>query len=454
MCFRGNRPSKFIAMSLLVLLGLCTASCSPPAVSIPEDASSSKLRITFWSPFSGGDGQFMAELVQQYNLENKDHVKVEQINNNSGDYYSKLSTAIVTEEAPDIAIVHSAKYSQYVPAEFLTDLNDLAQEAGVDWNAFNSTILKSTVADRKHYGIPLDTHLEVMYYNKTLLKQAGLLDDHDKPILANGEEGFRQFLRQIRAHVPPSVTPLAEPSVRIDSFWLWYSFYNQMNMDGGRFYADDSQTAGIDNPAALQSLSFVNSLYADKLILPNINDAMQTFAKGNAAVLITGVWATGTFEKLPDLNFGVSKIPQIYDHPATWGDSHTFSLPYHEKPDKQKQIAALKFANWVAAHGASWAKAGHIPAVKQAVESAEFQQLKYRPDYASSADDVKYFPNQPRQGKINDEMVREFEKMMAGQQTPQEVLRNAQKIINTNLQAQQITAPKMDTSDQESPDRH
>ena len=404
-----------------------------------EESSTNKLKIIFWSPFSGGDGQFMTELVQQYNKENKDHVKIEQVINNSSDYYTKLSTAIVTEEAPDIAIVHSAKYSQYVPAGFLTDLNELATEAGVNWDDFNQTILKSTIADQRYYGIPLDTHLEVMYYNKAWLKQAGLLDDMEKPILANDEEGFNQFLETIREGIPATVSPLAEPNVRIDSFWLWYSFYNQMDIDGGRFYSDDGKVAAIDNLSALQSLEYVNSLYTNKLIHPNINDAVQTFSKGKAAVLITGVWAMGTFEKEADLNFGVTKLPQIYDHPATWGDSHTFSFPYHENQDKLKQIEAIKFANWVAARGASWAKAGHIPAVKKAVESEEFQQLKYRPDYASSADDVKYFPNHPRQGKINEEIVREFEKMMIGELTPQEVLMNAQKIINTNIQVQQNT---------------
>ncbi|WP_167357100.1 ABC transporter substrate-binding protein [Paenibacillus pectinilyticus] len=439
---RGNRSSNMKVMYVLLLLSMSLAGCSSQSDQSATEPEASKLRITFWTPFSGGDGQFMAELIQQYNTENPDHVKVEQINNNSGDYYTKLSTAIVTEEAPDIAIVHSAKYSQYAPAGFLTDLNTLAPEAGVNWDDFNPTILKSTVADNQHLGIPLDTHLEVMYYNKDLLKRAGLLDEKEKPIMASGETGYLQFLEQIRARVPSNISPLAEPNVRIDSYWLWYSFYNQMNQDGGRFYTDDGQTAALDNPSALKSLEFVNSLYTKKLILPNINDQVQAFAKGNAATLITGVWATGTFEKATDLHFGVTKIPQIYDHPAAWGDSHTFSLPYHEKPDKQKQLAALKFANWVAAHGASWAKAGHIPAVKKAVESPEFQGLKYRPDYASAADDVKYFPNQPRQGTINDELVREFEKMMAGQITPQEVLHNAQTIINSNLQIQQHTPAK------------
>ncbi|CAK4868593.1 unnamed protein product [Aphanomyces euteiches] len=222
-----------------------------------------------------------------------------------------------------------------------------------------------------------------------------------------------------------------------------------MNAEGGKFYTEDGKTAAIDNPSALQALKFVNSLYTSKLIIPNINDAMQTFTNGKAAVLITGVWATGNFEKVADLDFGVTKIPQIYDHPAVWGDSHTFSLPYHAKQDKQKQLAALKFANWVADHGAHWAKAGHIPAVKKAVQSAEFQQLKYHPDYASSADDVIYFPDYPKQSKINDEIIREFEKMMVGQLTPQEVLRNAQKIINANIQLQQNSDSKKAAGAQE-----
>jgi multiple sugar transport system substrate-binding protein len=419
---------------LFMILTLFTMGCSMQKTDQPIDSNASKLRITFWSPFSGGDGQFMDALVQQYNNENTDHIKVEQINNNSGDYYTKLPTAIVTEEAPDVAIVHSSKYSQYTPAGFLTDINELALEAGVHWEDFNPTILKSTVMNDKHYGIPLDTHLEVMYYNKKWLRQAGLLDVLDKPVLSLGEDGFTQFLKTLQLNIPPNIAPLAEPNVRIDSFWIWYSIYSQMNGNGGRMYTDDGKAAAINNPQALKSLQYINSLYTSKLIPPNINDSMASFASGEAAVLITGVWATGTFEKINGLDFGVMKLPQIYDHPAAWGDSHTFSLPYHTERDKQKEIAAIKFANWVAQHGASWARAGHIPAVTKAVNSAEFQSLKYRPDYASSAYDVKYFPNNPLQGKINDELVREFEKMMAGQLSPQEVLQNAEKIIANNIQ--------------------
>jgi multiple sugar transport system substrate-binding protein len=419
---------------LLLVLCLYLSSCTMLEAEKPLESPVSKLRITFWSPFSGGDGQFMAALVQQFNAENQDHIKVEQINNNSGDYYTKLPTAIVTEEAPDVAIIHSSKYSQYVPAGFLNNIDSLALEAGVKWEDYNPAILKSTVINHQHFGIPLDTHMEVMYYNKKWLRQAGLLDEHEKPILSAGEAGFSDFLKKIQLKTPADIAPLAEPNVRIDALWLWYSMYNQMNIDGGRMYTDDGKTAAIDNPSALKSLQYVNSLYTSKLIPPNINDTVLTFSAGKAAVLITGVWATGTFEKIAGLDFGVTKMPLIYDHPAAWGDSHTFAIPYHKNQDKQKTIAAIKFANWVAEHGASWAKAGHIPAVTKAVESEEFQKMKYRPDYASSADDVKYFPNNPKQWKINDEIVREFEKMMAGQLSPQEVLQNAQRIINRNIQ--------------------
>jgi multiple sugar transport system substrate-binding protein len=303
---------------LLLVLCLYLSSCTMLEAEKPLSPVS-KLRITFWSPFSGGDGQFMAALVQQFNAENQDHIKVEQVNNNSGDYYTKLPTAIVTEEAPDVAIIHSSKYSQYVPAGFLYNIDSLALEAGVKWEDYNPAILKSTVINHQHFGIPLDTHMEVMYYNKKWLRQAGLLDEHEKPILSAGEAGFSDFLKKIQLKTPADIAPLAEPNVRIDALWLWYSMYNQMNIDGGRMYTDDGKTAAIDNPSALKSLQYVNSLYTSKLIPPNINDTVLTFSAGKAAVLITGVWATGTFEKIAGLDFGVTKMPLIYDHPAAWG---------------------------------------------------------------------------------------------------------------------------------------
>ncbi|RTE03067.1 ABC transporter substrate-binding protein [Paenibacillus whitsoniae] len=393
-------------------------------------ASGKKVKITYWTPFSGGDGDYMNAMVKKFNEESTDIV-VEQDPSKADDYYTKLQTALAADQAPDVAIVHSSRLPQLAPAGYLNTLDDVAAKAGVNWNDFNQTILKSTVYDNKHYSIPLDTHVVVMYYNKKWLQQAGVLKD-GKPDIAKGPEGYVNFLQKIKDTVPKDIAPLTEPNVRIDSLWLFWSWYNQMN-DGGKVLSDDGKKSVLDNPAATKAIQYVNDLYKKQLIPPNIDDAFKMFQDGKAATLITGVWATGAFESTKDLDFGVMPVPTLYDRPAEWGDSHTLTLPKHSKDDPEKLKAAATFANWIAQHGSMWAQAGHIPAVDKVLQSDEFKKMKYRPDYADAGKSVVYFPRSDKWGLMNDAIIKEFEKMTVQKQTPEDALKNASKAVDDIL---------------------
>ncbi|MEW4368864.1 ABC transporter substrate-binding protein [Paenibacillus kandeliae] len=403
--------TAFLLLAAMLVLSAC-AGGTQPSGSTEGGQSGGKTSITFWTPFSGGDGEFMTAMIEKFNAENQ-NIHVEQLSNRAEDYYTKLQTSLASDQAPDLAVLHSSRMPQFVPAGYVNELDGLASAAGVKWDDFNPTILDSTIYDSKHYSIPLDTHAIVMYYNKKYLEQAGVLKD-GQPDFDKSPEGFTEFLTKIKDAVPSDVAPLAQPNTKIDSYWMFWGFYNQLN-DGGKFYNADGK-AELNNPQALEALNYVNSLYTSKLIPPNINDAVKLFQDQKAAVVITGVWSTGAFENIKDLDFGVVPFPQIYDQPATWGDSHTLVLPKHSKEDSAKQQAALTFANWLAEHGDMWAKAGHIPSVTRVVDSQEFKDMPYRSDYAASADFVKYWPRNAKQGQVNDNVVKEFEKMMAGQQ--------------------------------------
>ena len=418
-----------LLISLVLVLSAC-AKTEPPSSTSNSGGTKGKTKITFWTPFSGGDGEFMTAMIDKFNQENP-NIQVEQLGNTSEDYYTKLQTSLASDQAPDLAVMHSSRLPQFVPAGFVTPLDDLASKTGVNWEDFNSNILDSTVFEGKHYSLPLDTHVLAMYYNKKYLQQADVLKD-DKPVIDKSPEGFTKFLTQIKGAVPGDVAPLAQPNVRIDSYWMFWGLYNQIKDGGGSFY-DASGKAALNNPAALQALNYVDSLYTSKLIPPNIDDAMKLFQSQKAATIITGVWATGAFENTKDLDFGVVPMPQLYDQPATWGDSHTLVLPKHSKEDSDKQQAALTFANWLVQHGEMWAKAGHIPAVSKVLDSEEFKALKYRSDYAVSADFVKYFPRNAKQGEVNDNVIKEFEKMMLGKQDPQTTLQHANEVIDKTL---------------------
>ncbi|CAJ1316008.1 ABC transporter substrate-binding protein [Paenibacillus nuruki] len=395
-------------------------------LSAPESIS-----ISFWTPFSGGDISFMNELVQRYNRENTDHIVVTMKNNKSDDYYTKLSTAIVTEEAPDVAIVHASMFAQYIPAGFIQNIDKFAAKAQVHFTDFNPSILARTMVNEQHYAIPLDTHFSILYYNKKWLAKAGLYQN-GKVQMQPGEQGFVDFLQKLQQHIPQDVAPLAVPNVRIDSLWLWWSLYAQID-GGGQLYTSDGTRASVNMPAAKKSLELVTSLYDQQLIPPNINDASNEFAQGKAALLFLGVWSIGSFEKVPDLDFGVMPFPQIYDHAGSWGDAHTLAFPTHHEQDPQKVLAAIKFANWLARHGAIWGEAGHVPAVQAEALSPAYLSLPFRKEYVAEANHVEYFPSHPKQIMMSDALINELEKIWYGKQSVDQMLNHLEPLINQIL---------------------
>ena len=70
-------------------------------------------------------------------------------------------------------------------------------------------------------------------------------------------------------------------------------------------------------------------------------------------------------------------------------------MPVQKTVDENKVKAAVKFIEWMTAHGEMWAKAGHIPPRNSVHEKAEFKALPYRADYAGAAGYVKACPTIP-----------------------------------------------------------
>jgi ABC-type sugar transport system, periplasmic component len=416
-----------------IAAGLALTGCSQQhtEAAATADSKTSAIQLNYWTPFSGGDNLFMTEMVDQFNQEHED-IQVVQMNSRLDDYYSRLRTAILSGNAPDVAIIHASSLPQFVQNGYIEDLSGPAKDAGLDWNVYNQAGTKAVSFQGKPYAVPLDTHMLVMYYNKTFLEQARVLDAMGKPVLQAGEAGFTHFLQQIKQAVSNDVAPLAQPSTRIDSVWLWWSLYNQIQ-GGGKFYNADGTETVLNNPAALKALNYVESLYKSKLIPPNIPDAFKLFNEGKAAVLITGVWATGALEKNDQLSFGVVPLPTIYDKPAAWADSHTLAIPSQHDMPQEKRKAAMIFMKWLAEHGAKWAEAGHIPSINAVMDTDAFKSLDYRSDYAAAANSVAFWPKHTKQHSFIEDIIRQFERMIYGQQTPEQALQATETQINLDL---------------------
>ncbi|HBE77085.1 MAG TPA: ABC transporter substrate-binding protein [Firmicutes bacterium] len=349
----------------------------------------SKIELTFWSFFGGGESSYMQEIVNNFNKSQSEIVVKNVIQEWGTPYYTKLMTAVAAGKGPDIGAAHVSELPALVDSGSVYALDTYAKDENVNWGKINKNILDATIYDGKHYAVPLDTHPYIMYYNKNLLKKAGLLDAQGKPILASGTVGLDTFFATLKKKLPADVYPLAQPTNGDDCYRLWYALYVQQGPTS--LLNANFTKSEIDMAKAVKAAEYVKSLYTRGYIQKNLADFVKTFSSGKAAVTFTGGWTTPVFEGVKGFSFGAMEFPTLMGKTATWGDSHTIILPVQSKDDKVRQDAAMKFASFVADSGKIWAQAGHVPASDAVVASAEFKALPYRSEYATAAKHVVFF---------------------------------------------------------------
>jgi len=416
---------------VIMIFSLVLAGCSSANNSKPQNENASGsgnsqgkvIELKYWVPFSGSDGEYMESMVKAFN-ESQSEIKVEFMNNNWDNYYPKLLASLVSNAAPDVAVAHVSQLANLVPTGKLEPLNALATDAGLDWSTFASNQEQSVVRDGDHIAVPLDTHAVVMYYNKKYLSEAGLLNEDGTIKLEPGAEGFTNMLLKLKETLPADVSPLIIGSNNIFTYWIWYALVQQQ---GGTYFADGVPT--IDTPEGKAAMELIKSWIDQGLAPADIGDnSYDIFKTSKAAVTFTGVWSTGNFETEASLEFAAAPFPQLYSQPAAWGDSHTLIVP--KQDNREKQVAAVKFANWLADNGHMWAKAGHVPVKPSVLESEEYKALPYRADYAAVMDIVKYMPDSQQLGAVNDAVLESLVEVNYGLKPVEDALKEAQDKAN------------------------
>lgn len=432
------KKGKFglVVSSLLLSVSMMLSACgsgadnpgngstaSPGSENSPSanpSGSGETVSLNFWTLFDGGDGANMQALVDEFNKTHPD-IQVKNTQLVWGEYYTKLVTAVGSGNGPDIGISHTSRLPDLIDQGVVTELDAVAEEAGVDWNSYNQNLLNATVVDGKHYAAPIDTHPFIMFYNKKLLKDAGLLGEDGKPILEQSADGFVAFLAALKEKLPSNVTPFALSNSNDDPYRLWWALYSQLG--GNDLISDDLTTAAVDKDKGAQAADYIQKLFTNGYIKKNDPDFYKNFQSGTAAIMMTGVWATGTWESTDGLEFGAMPIPKIYDQEATWGDSHTIILPLTKDEDPAKRKAAMIFADWVAENGQVWAKAGHIPSKPSVLEKQEYKDMPYRSDYAAVASTVKFNKPSTKNWQIRDNAsFKLLNEVWADKMTPAEAM--------------------------------
>ncbi|NRF94048.1 ABC transporter substrate-binding protein [Paenibacillus frigoriresistens] len=429
------RKYRALLISLVVMLVLLVSGCSTMPDGSTEQMAKNKaasrgneapVEISFWNPFGGGEGDFVEQIVQSFNVSQR-KVFVKQLRLESNEYYVKLSTALSSGKGPDVAVAHVDRMSPFVKAKQIMPLDGLASETGFDFKEIEEPNLRSVSFNGKPYAVPLDTHFHMLYYNKAILKKVGLLNEDDTPKLGEASpEGFIRMLTQIQAKVP-GVQPFA-----VNTPYFQEPFLNLYYEAGGDLLNSDMSKAAIHNEKALSVLKFYQQLYANHLSDLNDKTPWDSFHEGKAALWFGGVWEAGHHLSEKSLPVGIMPLPPIFGSFSHWGSSHTLVVPAYVT--KEKQRAAMVFMTYFSEVGSkTWGLAGHVPANRAVLQSEQYQQLPYRKLFIEDQHHVKFAPQTDKYATIFTTLSEDLQSIVLGGLDPEAGLAALEKKINDIL---------------------
>ena len=137
------------------------------------------------------------------------------------DFYPKVPTAVQTGNGPDIAIMHIDQLATNAARQVIIPLDPVAEPPRTVRRATSTPRSGRPASTRSNrYGIPLDTHPLLFYYNKKSLQQAGVdtppadKASFEAAVKAHEGQGCRgPLLGYLDLAGPPDVVD-ADPPVR------------------------------------------------------------------------------------------------------------------------------------------------------------------------------------------------------------------------------------------------
>lgn len=373
---------------------LCAAVTS---LGLMTTAAHATETIVWWDFLSGGDGIRMKAMVEEFNKEHAGKVQIDATTFEWGvPFYSKVQTSTAIGQGPDVMTYHESRMPLGISTGTLSPLSpeELAA-AGIQPGDFGAANWKAAQGpDGKQYAVPLDIHSVILYYNKDLLKKAGLLGDDGRP---KGLDGVGNFNAALAKLTRDGVAGMSLPG---DNAGGWRVFYTLLNQQGGDFLKDGKFLDGANLDKATKALTEMNAWVKNGWAAPHSEypASIALFTSGKAALHVNGVWEIPTMVDLAKagklFDWGAIAIPVLFDKPATWADSHAFAIPNRKgnpvSPEKRKLV--LEAIHWFSVHSIEWAAGGHIPASLPVQESAAFKAMIPNSEYAGLASTAVFDP--------------------------------------------------------------
>ncbi len=276
-----------------ILLGVLVVLVAMLALS-PVAAQDEPLK--FWTfEYTDAVDPFFQQYVDEWNSTHE--LQVERQEFPWAQYTGEiLSTGIATGEAPDVFFISPGDWRRYAESGLALPLNDYIPDylrediLPAAWDA--------VTLDGNIYSIPFEMEPVVLWYNKTMLAEAGL----EVPTTWDELTAAAQTL------TTPDRYGILIPTN--PDYYQNFVFYPSLWMAGAEVMNEDFTAAAVNTPEAARALDLWGSLVQNGYAAPTStgNDPTdERFPTGQGAMFMSGYWVYGWIE---------ANYPEFLEHLA------------------------------------------------------------------------------------------------------------------------------------------
>lgn len=383
------------------------------------------VELSYWNGFTGGDGPYMEQMVEDFNAEHE-NIKVVSNTMQWADFYQRLPAAVTAGEGPDVGVMHLDQLATMAARNVIVPVDNLVSGLELTADDFTEEVWNAAVYKDQRFGVPLDVHSLAMYYNTDHFEEAGITE------APTDAASFEEALAKLEdaGFENPFWMPAKWPAHLMNLSLLW--------QNGGDPYNAEEATATFDSEAGVEALTWQTSIIEDGYSPSDvaIDSQYVAFKNGETSITWDGIWQLNDLDA-SGLPYAAVPIPVIGEEDAVWGNSHNFFLPRQASADPDKQAAAQVFIAWMSENSDEWAKSGMIPARESVRESGVLDGLPQEA-IAEKVDTLRFLPAVPGIGTVQTETLEvAVSNAILGEQEPEAALTEAAQQATTLMEENQ-----------------
>ncbi len=404
-----------------------------------------KVKIQFWHAMGGWRIDLLKSMAEEFMKTHPD-IEVEvQYTGSYRDTLNKLIAAVKAGEPPHVVQIYDIGTQVMIDGGIAVPMQELIdKDPTFDIGKFMPQVLNYYRVNGKLYSMPFNSSNPILYYNKTLFKEAGL--DPNKP-----PQTFEEVIELGRKLVKRDEQGNIVQTAITWPFHTWFFEQFMANQNAPLVDNNNGRTgrptkAVFNSPEGLKVFKFWNTLTKEGLIINTKKEdwtgARQLFLSQKVAMLISSTSDVKLMEdgsKENGFELGTAFLPRPADSESggvVIGGGSLWIISGHPK----KEIdAAWEFVKWMALPDQQivWHQnTGYFPVRKDAVSKLLFsgyyaehphhltallQLLLSKQTYSTNGAIIGAFP------EIREIVETAVEKMVAGEMTPEEALAWAEK---------------------------